>query len=372
MWKRAYGWSDKPLSRAGKEVMLKAVVQAIPIYVMSCFRLPIGICDKMRSTVSNHWWGFENGKKKLHWRSWDWLTAPKALGGMGFRDMELFNQALLAKQCWRLLTVPDSLCAKVLKGRYYPNSTFWQAGNTRSASYTWRSLMYGKKILISGVLWRVGNGRTISLTRDHWIPGVLHQLAQPIIPIPEDLKLNFLIDEQHKQWKEELVRACYSEENANMILKIPLSHNTCEDFVSWEHNKEGIFTVKSAYMFAKSEKLFLFSSTNGKGGASNIKQITEDWKHIWKVNAPEKMKIVLWRLAHDCLPTGQQLLCRHIPVSDACCYCGQMETVVHAILKCQYVTEIWREMKKWCGIKRKLNSFISPKQWLFDYLSECI
>jgi hypothetical protein len=79
----------------------------------------------MRSIISNYWWGIENENKKLHWCSWEWLIAPKALGGMGFRDMELFNQALLAKQCWWLLTVPDSLCARVLKGRYFPNSSFW-------------------------------------------------------------------------------------------------------------------------------------------------------------------------------------------------------------------------------------------------------
>jgi hypothetical protein len=66
MWKRIRGWSDRPLSRAGKEIMLKSVIQAIPIYVMSCFRLPVSICDKMRSTILNHWWGVEDGKKKMH------------------------------------------------------------------------------------------------------------------------------------------------------------------------------------------------------------------------------------------------------------------------------------------------------------------
>lgn len=69
MWRKIRGWSDRPLSRAGKEVMLKSVIQAIPIYVMSCFRLPAVICDRMRTTISNHWWGMENGKKKMHWRS---------------------------------------------------------------------------------------------------------------------------------------------------------------------------------------------------------------------------------------------------------------------------------------------------------------
>jgi len=82
--------------------------------------------------------------------------------------------------------------------------------------------------------------------------------------------VDFLIDERQRQWNEELVQACYSEDTANAILKIPLSRNMCED------TTEGIFTVKSAYMLAKSKKNHLFSSTNGKGGTSNIQQVTSD------------------------------------------------------------------------------------------------
>jgi len=59
------------------------VAQSILNYVMSCFQLPDGIWEKMRAIISNHWWGFDGGKKKMHWRSWDWLTTPKFMGGMG-------------------------------------------------------------------------------------------------------------------------------------------------------------------------------------------------------------------------------------------------------------------------------------------------
>jgi hypothetical protein len=40
---------------------------------------------------------------------------------MGFKDLHLFNQALLAKQAWRLIAFPDNLCAKLLKAKYYPD-----------------------------------------------------------------------------------------------------------------------------------------------------------------------------------------------------------------------------------------------------------
>jgi hypothetical protein len=95
IWKRINGVVDRPMSRAGKETFLKSVMQVIPTYVMSCFQVPIANCDKWRTTIANEWWGVEDGKK-MHWRSWDWLSSPKYLGGMGFRDFPLFNQAMLA------------------------------------------------------------------------------------------------------------------------------------------------------------------------------------------------------------------------------------------------------------------------------------
>jgi hypothetical protein len=70
----------------------------------------------MRKEISNFWWRVEDGKKKFHWRSWKWLSSPKYLGGMGFRDFAMFNQPMLAKQGWWLLTELNSLCAQVLKG----------------------------------------------------------------------------------------------------------------------------------------------------------------------------------------------------------------------------------------------------------------
>jgi hypothetical protein len=69
VWRCVTSVSGRPLSRSGKEVWLKSVVQSISNFVMSCFQVPISICDKMKSNIANHWWGFEDGCRKMHWRS---------------------------------------------------------------------------------------------------------------------------------------------------------------------------------------------------------------------------------------------------------------------------------------------------------------
>jgi hypothetical protein len=63
------------------------------------------------------------GKRKTHWIAWEKFTQPKAEGGIRFRDLRLFNQALLGRQAWRPIDRPNSLCAKVLKAKYFPNGT---------------------------------------------------------------------------------------------------------------------------------------------------------------------------------------------------------------------------------------------------------
>jgi hypothetical protein len=84
----------------------------------------------------------------------------KSQGGMGFRDLESFNKALLAKQCWRILQNPESLVAKIFKAKYFPRGMILTAQLGRRPSYVWKSLWAAQDLLKTGIKWRVGNGST--------------------------------------------------------------------------------------------------------------------------------------------------------------------------------------------------------------------
>uniref|UniRef100_A0A453Q831 Reverse transcriptase zinc-binding domain-containing protein n=1 Tax=Aegilops tauschii subsp. strangulata TaxID=200361 RepID=A0A453Q831_AEGTS len=119
--KRVSDWIEKYASSGVKEIQIKSVTPALPVYAMGIFNFPASLCEELSQIIINFWWGDEKNRKKTHWLAWDKMTRPKGEGIMGFRDLRLFNQALLAKQAWRLLVFPDSLCAKVMKAKYYPH-----------------------------------------------------------------------------------------------------------------------------------------------------------------------------------------------------------------------------------------------------------
>jgi hypothetical protein len=112
--KRLEGWKEKILSMGGKEILLKAVIQSLSVYAMLVFNIPKNLGKQITDAMASFWWGDTEEKNKLHWMAWWKMCIPKKFGGMDFRDLHAFNHAMLAKQCWRLITKPDSLCAQIL------------------------------------------------------------------------------------------------------------------------------------------------------------------------------------------------------------------------------------------------------------------
>ncbi|CAL9004798.1 unnamed protein product [Prunus brigantina] len=137
---KMHGWKHLLLSQAGKEVLIKAVIQAIPAYPMSVFKFPTTFCSELDSSIGKFWWGQSMDSDKIHWLSWENMGLAKIEGGMGFRNFSEFNNALLASQGWRLLMYPNSLWAKILKDKYFPDGDVLNAKKGARASWGWSSI----------------------------------------------------------------------------------------------------------------------------------------------------------------------------------------------------------------------------------------
>ena len=114
------GWKARLLSQAGRTTLIKSILQSLPLYTFSCFKVPEYVCTKMDSIVRAFWWGHEPGERKLHMLNWDKICHPRRYGGLGFKKFHPMNQAMLAKQYWRIVQHPNSLLARTYKAKYHP------------------------------------------------------------------------------------------------------------------------------------------------------------------------------------------------------------------------------------------------------------
>ncbi|KAK2648200.1 hypothetical protein Ddye_015689 [Dipteronia dyeriana] len=173
-------------------------------------------------------WGSTEKERKIHWSSWKHLCSPKHSRGLGFRDLAVFNRALVVKQCWRILTNPDSLATKVLWGCYFLGWDFLNADTDPIGSFLWNSLVWGRGLIEAGIRCIVGKGTSILVYRDRWIPrpSTFHVIS-PLV-LGEMITISHLKNPSGG-WDGDLIRTNFQDEYAAVILSIPVRASCAQD-----------------------------------------------------------------------------------------------------------------------------------------------
>ena len=270
------------------------------------------------------------------------MCKSKLKGGMGFRNHQAFNLAMLAKQGWRLLSNPHSLVARIYKAKYYPHGDVLNSKSGSNPSYAWRSIFNSLHVIRRGTRWRVGNGRQIHIWEDKWLPTPsTYKVISPAHPFNDFPMVSALIDIEKRSWKADLVRSMFLPFEANTIINMPLSHNLPEDKIIWVGNRRGDFTVKSAYYIA-----LKVIETNEEGECSRGDARAPLWKGMWNLKIPSKIRIFAWRACMNALPTRINLHRRGINIDVLCPMCEQeAESIAHSLLLCNSARRVWNKLE---------------------------
>ncbi|GAU46064.1 hypothetical protein TSUD_401430 [Trifolium subterraneum] len=239
---------------------------------------------------------------------------------------------MVAKQVWNVVQNPNTLVAKLIKARYFPRSSLFEAPLRYNPSFAWRSMWHARQILSLGCRWRIESGENIRVMHDPWLRGKVNKW----VPSPQpagvyQLSVRDLLLENYKAWNIAKVRNLFSGDVAERILETPLVNSVREDKVVWEEERNGCCSVKSSYKLAMRYII-----------GSDKYHVAGNWNGIWKAQAPHKARHLLWRLCRGCLPTRYRLLERRVECNLNSPVCDEeIEDEIHIFFMCAVARDSW-------------------------------
>jgi hypothetical protein len=240
------------------------------------------------------------------------------------------------------LQEPNSLIGRIYKEKYYCNGTLLSSELGRRPSYAWRSIWNAKKLLQEGLVWRVGDGRSIKIWKDRWLEKPSTFLVQsPVQILNEEATVSELIIGDTKMCNTSMVSEVFMEDEAKHICQMVVSPLAQRDRLVWMGNKNGHYTVRSGYHFA------MEGVDREEGCTSDSSGLSQLWQKVWNFRGPRALKMFLWRACNNILPTKENLYKRKIVDNPQCDICGaDTETVGHILWSCVAAKDVWLENMK--------------------------
>ena len=218
---------------------------------MQTCKIPLSICDKIDKICRAFIWSGPTDQKKLHLLSWDIICTPKGEGGLGFRKARNFNNSFLMKLAWNLINNKEALWVQVMRNKYgCPYDVILELRQLKIASNAWRGICHVWPTFKRNLIWRLGNGLSVSFWHDHWIPGVHNLSAFALIDIDDD-NLNVKVADfvrENGSWDLDKLLQVLPPDCVDLLAPMKALENCLgEDSVAWSLSSTGEFSVKSAH-----------------------------------------------------------------------------------------------------------------------------
>lgn len=359
--KRLESWKGGCLSKGGRLILINSVLEALPNFYMSLFKLPVRIAQKMEQLMRNFLWQRfgENSANVLV--AWDKVTKPKDQGGLGIGNLLIHNKALLGKWVWRYQSERQVFWAQIIHSIYGTDANGWEAGSARRATHRapWKAISAVAQEINRGATHKLGNGRKIRFWHDQWLDArplkdefpLLFNLART-----QESSVASMITEQSRNqysltWGFNFRRRLNEAETAEyaiLIHKIETTqiHEQIEDRRVWKWDDSGRYTVNSAF--------------RGLLGSEDA-PISDAYHSIWRCHAPNKYKFLSWLVWMGRINVSTVMQRRWPTLNlqpSRCVLCkNHGEDLDHLFLNCEFTMNLWQ------ALLDELNlSWVQPRQ----------
>jgi ribonuclease HI/exonuclease III len=344
--KRLSSWTFRALNLPSRLVLLKAVLQALPVYAFSALAAPSFILTAIKRIQRNFLWQGIAKEKKIALVSWDKICKPKKNGGLGLRDPGIMNKILSAKIWWRWLKHPREIWAKLWRKKYtpgMPENRLIRWNGDDQGSLIWTAAKQNRQLITQHAFWEIGNGKTALFWTDSWQQWPALEQEEWATDISAQAKQAGLI-KVADYWQIPNTEATWrpwrvdrEQMNVNRHINLTPLHaelekrkipkNEGHDILRWGYGTQGTFNTKEAYHLKTLSQLL---------PASQI------WQKIWSTKHWPKITLFLWLISHSSVLTWDNLQKRGFLGPSLCILCGKNEeTLNHLLNSCPFTSQIW-------------------------------
>ncbi|XP_042974708.1 uncharacterized protein LOC122306346 [Carya illinoinensis] len=325
------GWKSKMLSFGGKILLLRHVLNSMPIHILSVVKVPKAVFGMINKIFSNFLWGSSLGNKKRKWVAWHQICKPMEEGGIGIRDLVEVQQSLFMKFGWKLVT-GVSLWADFFREKYLHRDHVYNVMTKNKGSRFWKGIMEVMLRIFQNSQWLIGAGN-INFWMDNWLGGgPLKDLC--LVVGSEHLQVVEVFDGRGP--KLDVLSQLVPSGILQQIVVANVRLRSRADAIIWKNTMDGNFTTKSAWDICRERG-----------------DLCEWRRWPWLDKIPKKMSFLCWRVKRGVVPTDDVIQWLGIPLASKChcCIDSKSETLQHTMCEGLNAQLVWKYFADICQIK---------------------